>query len=197
MSVAIYTRSSLDCPLTADEQVERLRTIAENRGWIVKQVFLDEPTSIRKGVDRRPGEVALLRAIQSGVIDRALVWSIDRIGRSLAELISFLEVCRTAGVAVIVHEQRINTEQSDALLQTSVLMALHLRQSRRERVLRGQAAARAASVKFGRPPIAKIKVDKVRQELAAGKGVRQVAQTTGVSPASVSRLKVTLDLMPA
>jgi hypothetical protein len=69
------------------------------------------------------------------------------------------------------------------------MMALHLRQSRRDRILRGQAAARSLSIRFGRPPIAKAKVEKARIAPAAGKGVRQAARLAGISPASVSRLK--------
>ena len=58
--------------------------------------------------------------------------------------------------------------------------------------LRGQAAARALSIKFGRPPIAKPKVEKAKQFLASGKGVRQVAKIAGISPASVSRIKTSM-----
>ena len=69
----------------------------------------------------------------------------------------------------------------------------HLRQSRRDRILRGQAAARALSIRFGRPPIAKAKVEKAKRFLAAGKGVRQVARMAGISPASVSRIKTSMN----
>ena len=37
--VAIYARSSPDCPLSEDEQIERLRTIAAERGWTVAQAY--------------------------------------------------------------------------------------------------------------------------------------------------------------
>ena len=68
-------------------------------------------------------------------------------------------------------------------------MSLHVRQTRRDRILRGQAAARALSIRFGRPPIATAKVEKAKQELAAGRGVREAARIAGISAASVSRLK--------
>jgi hypothetical protein len=73
------------------------------------------------------------------------------------------------------------------------MMALHLRQGRRDRILRGQAAARSLSIRFGRPPIATAKMEKAKRELAAGKGVRQVARLAGISPASVSRLKSAIE----
>ena len=86
--VAIYARSSPDCPFTADEQIKRLTTVAIERGWTVAHVFADRPTAVKKGQDRRSGELSLIEAIRSGAIDRVLVWSIDRIGKSLADLVT-------------------------------------------------------------------------------------------------------------
>ena len=72
LRAAIYARTSPDCPVSADEQIERLHAIARERGWTVVRVFTDRPTSVRKGVDKRPGEMALIDAIRSGTIDRVL-----------------------------------------------------------------------------------------------------------------------------
>jgi len=193
---AIYARTSPDCPLSAEEQIERLTTIALERGWVVAKVFTDQPTSVKIGSDRRPGEMALLDAIRSGAIDKVLIWSIDRIGRSLVDLVGFMEACRTAAVSLWLDEQGLDTETSNgmSMLDLSAMMAFHLRQSRRDRILRGQATARSLSVRFGRPPIATAKMEKARRELAAGKGVRQVARLAGISAASVSRLKNTIGL---
>ena len=191
---AIYARTSLDCPLSEDEQIERLRTIAAERGWTVTSLFSDRPTTVRKGQDRPPGELALLDAIRSGSIGKVLLWSVYRIGRTLADLVTFMETCRSAGVAVYLHEQQIDTETSNglSLFDVSALLAHHLRQSRRDRILRGLAAARALSIRFGRPPISATKAQRAKRELAAGKGVRQVARMAGISPASVSRIKTSM-----
>ena len=194
--VAIYARSSPDCPLSEEEQIERLRTIAAERGWTVTSVFSDRPTTVRKGRDRRAGELALIEVIRSRSIKRILIWSIDRIGKSLVELVGFLETCRLHDVSLWVEEQKLDTATSNglSLFDLSPMMASHLRQSRRDRVLRGQAAARALTVRFGRPPIAKPKVEKAKQFLAAGKGVREIARLAGISPASVSRIKTSMNV---
>jgi len=187
--IAIYARTSSDCPLSADEQIERLATIARERGWTVAQVFSDRPTTVRK--DRRPGEAALIDLIRRGALDRVLIFSIDRIGRSLVDLVTFLEACRTAAISLWLDEQGLDTDGSKGLplFDVTEMMAFHLRQSRRDRILRGQATARGLSIRFGRPPIAKAKVERARVALAAGKGVRQAARLAGISAASVSRLK--------
>jgi DNA invertase Pin-like site-specific DNA recombinase len=190
---AIYARTSPDCPLPADEQTARLKTIASEHGWTVGRVFTDRPTSV-KGPDRRPGETALINAIRNGAIDRVLIWSIDRIGPSLQRLVEVLMMCKSADVSVWVDQQKLDTEKSDMLFDVASMMALHVRQSRRDRILRGQAAARALSIRFGRPPIPMSKVEKAKRELAAGKGVRQTARLAGISAASVSRIKCSTGL---
>jgi DNA invertase Pin-like site-specific DNA recombinase len=175
--------------MSADEQIAHLTTVASERGWTVVQSFIDRQATVKK--DRRPSELALIDAIRTGAIDKVMISGIDRVGRSLIDLIVFMEVCRRAGVSLWLDEQRLDTAGSNGLRLFSVteMLALHLRQSRRDRILRGQAAARALSIRFGRPPIAKVKMEKAKTALAAGKGVRQAARVAGISPASVSRLK--------
>jgi DNA invertase Pin-like site-specific DNA recombinase len=191
---AIYVRSSPDCLLTSEHQIERLTAIARERGWTVAQVFSDRPATVKK--DRRPGEAALVNLIRSGAIDRVLICSIDRIGRSLVDLVTFMEACRTAAISLWLDEQGLDTDGSKGLplFDVTEMMAFHLRQSRRDRILRGQATARGLSIRFGRPPIAKAKVEKARVALAAGEGVRQVARLAGISAASASRLKTALGI---
>jgi DNA invertase Pin-like site-specific DNA recombinase len=199
MRVAIYARTSPDCLLSAEDQVERLKTVAAERGWTVMAAFTDRPTSAR-GPDRRPGEAALIAAIRSGTISRVVIWSVCRIGKSLPDLVSFMEACRTVGVSVFMLEQAIDTETSNgmSMLDLTAMMALHLRQSRRDRILRGQAAARSLSIRFGRPPISTAKIEKAKTFLAMGKGVREVARLAGgISPSSVSRIAASLRSTPA
>jgi DNA invertase Pin-like site-specific DNA recombinase len=186
---AIYSRTSPDCTISAEDQVERLKTIAGERGWTVAFTFTDRPTTVRKGVDRRPGEVALIDAMRAGAIDKVLILGIDRVGRSLVELTTFMETCRTAGVSLWLDEQNIDTEESDSLFGMAALLSLHLRQSRRDRILRGQAAARSLSIRFGRPPLGSVKVEKAKLLLGSGKGVREASRLAGISAASASRIK--------
>jgi DNA invertase Pin-like site-specific DNA recombinase len=193
--IAIYARTSPDCPLSAEDQLKHLRTVAAERGWIVMAVFTDRPTSARRP-DRRPGEAALIDAINGRTIGRVLISSVCRIGKSLVDLVSFMETCRTAGVALWAEEQGIDTAASNgmSLFDLTTMMALHLRQSRRDRILRGQAAARSLSIRFGRPPIPTAKIEKAKHLLAMGKGVREVARLAGgISPSSVSRIKTAMN----
>jgi len=159
-----------------------------------EHVFTDYPTTVKKGHDRRPGELELIHAIQCGAIEKVLMWSLCRIGKSLTELVRFLETCRSAGVAVYLDQEQIDSAETNglSLFDMSMLLALHIRQGRRDQILRGQAAARALSIRFGRPPLGKSKVEKAKQFLSAGKGVSEVSRLAGISTAACSRLKRSL-----
>jgi DNA invertase Pin-like site-specific DNA recombinase len=196
IDAVIYARSSPDCPMSAEDQIERLKAAAMEHGWTVSKIFVDRPTPAKKkGRERRSGEDGLRAAVQGAGIQKVLLWSVDRVGRSLVELVGLLEMCRDRGIGLYMHDQGIDTNTSNgmSLFDLSGLMAFHLRQSRRDRILRGQAAAREASVKFGRPPIPTTKVEKAKQGLTSGKGVREVARLAGISATSVSRLKASME----
>ena len=194
-SAIIYARVSAECPVSIDEQTERLQVVADSQGWAVVRTFTDRPMPMKRGREQRPGEVALLSAIRAGGVNKVLLFGLDRVGRSLPELVRFLETCQAAGAAIYIHDRRIDSATSNglSLFDLASMMAHHLRQGRRERIIRGQLAARNASVRFGRPPIAYAKVEQTRSILATGKGVRETARIVGgISPASVSRLKAVM-----
>jgi DNA invertase Pin-like site-specific DNA recombinase len=120
---------------------------------------------------------------------------ICRVGKTVPDLVAIMEMCRTAGVSVFMLEQGIDTETSNgmSMLDLTAMMAFHLRQGRRDRILRGQAAARSLSIRFGRPPMPTAKVEKAKHLLTMGKGVREVARLAGgISPSSVSRIAASL-----
>jgi DNA invertase Pin-like site-specific DNA recombinase len=187
---AIYGRSSPDYPLTADQQIDRLTAVVDEHGWTVGRVFTDRPTSVQKGLDRRLGEAALLDAIRNGEIDMVCISSICRVGKTVPDLVSFLETCRLAGVSLWIDEQHVETA---ALFDFASLMALHLRQARRGRILQGLAASRAMSIPCGRPRISRARTEKAERELIAGKGVREAARIAGISAASACRIKAVMN----
>src|SRR5690242_12177554 len=131
---AVYARSSPDCSLPADRQIDELKRIAVERGWAVEHVFKDHPTSVKKRRDRRPGELALIDVIRSGTVERVLVWSVCGIGKSLTEFASFLETCRAVGAAVYLHQEKIDSVETNglSLFDVSKMLAIHVRQGHRD-----------------------------------------------------------------
>jgi DNA invertase Pin-like site-specific DNA recombinase len=68
------------------------------RGWQIVEEFVDDGISGAKGRDRRPGFDWLHKAITRRKIHVVAAWSVDRLGRSLQDLVAFLGELNGAGV---------------------------------------------------------------------------------------------------
>src|SRR5690606_10852111 len=89
MRVAIYARVSTDAQTTTN-QINALRAVGDRLGWDVVATFIDEGISGAKGREDRPAFDQMLRGIVQGRFDLIAVWSVDRLGRSLQDLVGFL-----------------------------------------------------------------------------------------------------------
>src|SRR3974377_2113195 len=83
---AIYVRVSTD-KQTIDNQVAALRQIAERRGWEGVGQYHDAGHSGDQGRDGRPGLDQMLNDAQRRKFDVIMAWAIDRLGRSLIDLL--------------------------------------------------------------------------------------------------------------
>ena len=106
--VAFYLRVSTDEQTTANQQRE-LETIAERHGWHIVKVFEDTGISGRHGRDKRPGFDRLCRAAVRKEFDVVAAWSVDRLGRSLLDLLTFLGELHAKSVDLYLHQQGIDT----------------------------------------------------------------------------------------
>jgi DNA invertase Pin-like site-specific DNA recombinase len=84
--VALYTRVSTDRQTTENQERE-LRAIAVRASWNVVKVYRDEGISGAKGRDERPAFDALCKDAARREFDMVMAWSVDRLGRSLQDLI--------------------------------------------------------------------------------------------------------------
>jgi DNA invertase Pin-like site-specific DNA recombinase len=96
-TVALYMRVSSD-EQTIDMQRRDLTAAAERHGWRVVAEFVDEGISGAKGRDRRPAFDRLQKAIVRREFDVVCAWSVDRLGRSLQDLVAFLGEVHDSGV---------------------------------------------------------------------------------------------------
>ena len=84
----LYLRVSTIDQTTANQERE-LRDVAERAGWDVVKVYKDHGVSGAKGRDKRPAFDALCKAAARREFDIVMAWSVDRLGRSLQDLVSF------------------------------------------------------------------------------------------------------------
>jgi DNA invertase Pin-like site-specific DNA recombinase len=105
---ALYVRVSTDHQ-SVENQVRELKEVAERRGWTVIEVYRDAGISGAKGRDKRPGLDAMLKDASRRRFDIVMVWAIDRLGRSLIDLLGTIEHLEKVGVDLYLDQQNIDT----------------------------------------------------------------------------------------
>lgn len=193
MRVAFYLRVSTGSQ-TVENQDAALRGVAAARGWTIVETYRDEGISGAKGRDRRPGFDHIWKDAARRKFDLIAAWSIDRLGRSLADLATFMVELQAFGVGLYLDKQAVDTTTPGgrALLQMAGVFAEFERELIRERTLAGQARARAAGVKFGRPTVPAAKESAILGGLRSGTGIVKLAKLHGVGVSVVQRLKASV-----
>jgi DNA invertase Pin-like site-specific DNA recombinase len=189
-TVGLYLRVSAD-EQTVDMQRRELTAAAERHGWRIVAEFVDEGISGAKGRDQRPAFDRLCKAIVRREFDIVAAWSVDRLGRSLQDLVSFLGEVHGAGVDLYLDRQGLDTSTpaGKAMFQMLGVFAEFERAMIVQRVRAGIAKARAQGTRtgkaIGRPKVPAEKIAAVRAALAAGCGIRKVARAVGVGNGTV------------
>ena len=187
--VGIYLRVSTK-DQTTDNQRRELAQVAERAGWEVVQVFEDAGVSGAKRRDQRPAYDALLKAVARRQVDLVAAWSVDRLGRSMQDLVAFLEDLKGHGADLYLHRQALDTTSPSgrALFQMLGVFAEFEREMIKERVNAGLARARAQGRRLGRPTVSSATEAKIRALRATGMGMGKVAKAVGVGVSVVQRI---------
>jgi DNA invertase Pin-like site-specific DNA recombinase len=160
----------------------------------VVSVYEDAGISGAKGRNGRPGFDRLLNDAIRARFDVVMAWALDRLGRSLADLIDTLRTLEESCVDLFLHQQAIDTTTPAGRMFFHVTGAFaeFEREMIRSRVNAGLARARARGVRLGRPPVAAKTERAIRDRLATGAGILKVAKELGVGVSTVSRVKAAM-----
>ena len=144
------------------------------------------------GRDKRPAYDELLRDATRHQFDMVAAWSVDRLGRSLQDLVAFLNEIHSLGVDLYLHQQAVDTSTPPgrALFQMMGVFAEFERAMIRERVNAGLARAKAQGKVLGRPRVGRHVEAKITELLGNGMGVKRVARELRVGVGTVQRVKV-------
>jgi DNA invertase Pin-like site-specific DNA recombinase len=104
--VGIYLRVSTGGQTTENQRRE-LEAVAERSGWQVVGIYEDAGISGAKGRDKRPGFDRLLRDATARKVNMVAAWSVDRLGRSLQDLVGFLTELGALGCDLYLHQQAL------------------------------------------------------------------------------------------
>jgi DNA invertase Pin-like site-specific DNA recombinase len=150
--VALYARVSTDTQ-TTENQLLQLRAVAERHGWAIVAEFVDHGVSGAKGRQERQQFDALLRGVARREFDMIAAWSVDRLGRSLQDLLSLLMELQSKRVDLYLHQQALDTStpMGKAMFQLCGVFAELERSIIQERVRAGLERARAKGKILGRP----------------------------------------------
>src|SRR5690554_6097031 len=151
---AIYLRVSTDGQTTENQRLELAR-VAAQAGWEVVEVYEDAGISGAKGREQRPAFDRLCKDAARRRFDVVMAWSVDRLGRSLQDLVTFLSELHGMGVDLFLHQQGIDTTTpaGKAMFQMLGVFAEFERAMIQERVKAGLARAKAQGKVLGRPRI--------------------------------------------
>ena len=175
---------------TTTNQERELRQAAERAGWEVTKVYRDHGISGAKSREKRPAFDALCRDANRRQFDVVMAWSVDRLGRSLQDLVGFLSELHALNVDLFLHQQGLDTTTpaGKAMFQMLGVFAEFERSIIQERVRAGLARAKSEGKVLGRPKIASEVETAIRATLAGGTGMIRAAKMHGVGVGTVQRI---------
>jgi DNA invertase Pin-like site-specific DNA recombinase len=190
--VALYLRVSTSEQTTRNQR-RQLETVAKRNGWQVVAIFEDAGISGAKGREQSPGFAAMMKAVARREFDMVAAWSVDRLGRSLTDLLEFLKDLHAKKVDLFLHQQGLDTSTPSgrAMFQMMGVFAEFERAMIRERVLAGIARARSEGRALGRKRLEETdatKVAAIRTARAKGLGLRRIATDLHVGVGTVLRV---------
>jgi DNA invertase Pin-like site-specific DNA recombinase len=186
---AIYVRVSTDHQ-SVENQIRELSQVAERRGWEVVEVYSDAGVSGAKNRKQRPGLDRMLSDAGRRRFDIVMAWAIDRVGRSLIDLLGTIQHLEACGVDLYLDQQNIDTStpMGKLVFQVTGAFAEFERSMIRQRVHAGLRRAVAKGQRLGRPPIAPALAERIREALKGGMSIRKTAAKFAVNKSTVMRI---------
>ena len=186
---AIYIRVSTDGQ-TVDNQRLELEQAAEQAGWEIVGVYDDDGISGANSREHREAFDRLCKDATRRKFDVVMSWSVDRLGRSLQDLIGFLGELHAVGVDLYLHQQGLDTTTpaGKAMFQMMGVFAEFERAMIQERVKAGLKRAKAQGKTLGRPKVTGEVEKSVLAARAEGTGKRKIARQLGIGVSTVTRI---------
>jgi len=184
--VALYLRVSTDDQTNENQRI-RLEEISKVRGYEIVEVYLDQESG---GKRSRPGLDRMLSDARRGRFKVVLAVKVDRIARSLQDLLEIAGSLGNSGVDLLFTDQDLDISSSQGRLMFQILGAFaeYERAMIRERTMAGLRRAKRQGKKLGRPKVHGSKVRKVRELREEGLSIRRISEEVGISKSQVSRI---------
>jgi DNA invertase Pin-like site-specific DNA recombinase len=155
-----------------------------------RDVFADVTSGSRTAIER-PGMKKLLEYAVAG--DTVVVWRVDRLGRSLVDVLNTVNLLREHGMHLRSISDGIDPATSTGRMMLNMLATLaeYERELIVERVNAGIAASRQSGTRFGRPPVSSAVITEklaiIAEARARGRTAAEAAALVGWSRATLYR----------
>ena len=183
----IYTRVSSNNQ-TIDNQLNVLREIAKLKGYEIVREYTDEGISGAKGREERKGFDELIKDATRKKFDIILCWSVDRLGRNLSHLVSFLNEIQSVGCDLYIQQSGLDTStpMGKMMFQLTGIFAEFERSMISERVIAGQKRSKK---KNGRPTnMNDGLVHSIKYMREQGVGIRKIATELQVGVGTIYKV---------
>lgn len=190
MKSVIYARVSTVGQTTKNQLLE-LREVARKNGWTVVEELTDDGISGAKGRNERPAFNRLHKMIQDREIDVVLTWSIDRLGRSIQDLVALMNELEEKRVELYSHQQAIDTRTPAGRMTFSIFAAIAQfeRELIKERIYSGLARAKSEGTKLGRPSaVTSTTRETVQQLRNDGLSIHRIAKRLKIGVGTTRRI---------
>ena len=189
MRAVIYTRTSTNKQSTGS-QLEPLKTLVLNHGYELVDIIEDIGISGTILGKNRNGMARVMEMVNRKEVDVVCVYSVDRIGRKITDILSIAEQLTEKGVGLVIHKNGIDTTTTHGkhLLSFFALIAEMERDFIASRIADGMEVARAKGKVFGRKPTSintKKEIISLRQQ---GMSMNKIAKKMSVGNGVVHRI---------
>ena len=185
--VCLYPRVSKTSQ-SVERQISELKIVADRNNWKIVDRFIDHGISGAKGRQDRPELDRLMKDSTKRKFDIVMAWSIDRLGRSLQNLMEILNDLNAKKIDLYFDQQSIDTTTPTGSLMFSILGAFSQfeREMIRERVISGLGNARKKGRIGGRPTNLTNEIrTRILELKAAGATIRKIKEERAVGTATI------------
>lgn len=189
MRAIIYTRTSTKKQST-DMQLDLLHSMVKRSGYELVEVIEDVGVSGTILGANRDGMGKLMKMVQRREVDVVLVYSVDRIGRKLTDILTIAEQLNEKGVGLIIHKNGIDTTTTHGkhLLSFFALIAEMERDFISSRIADGMAVAKSKNKQIGRRSISEETKQNIINLRKQGMSMNKISKQLSVGNSQVLRI---------
>lgn len=178
-TVAIYARVSTD-KQAVDMQLSELRDFVQRSNWKIYKEYIDQ--GYTGANTQRPAFTDMMNQARKRKFDILLVWKLDRLSRSLKDLINTLDELGHLGVDFISYDNNLDTSTPTGKLVFQIVGAVaeFEKDIIRERVKAGLENAKRKGKRLGRPPIPRATFQKAKKLRAKGLSFREIGRQLNI-----------------